>query len=347
MQRRDLFRSFHLPENAPVDQTPVPLVTVSRTAMGGEFEISYNKNLYPLGTKFALDALDEISRLEKKLSVFLADSFVSYMNTVAPFSAVSLDEELFELIRLSLEISGRTFGAVDITSTPLWKLWGFDTKKFRVPEPAAIAAALENLGSHLVQLDATARTVAFARPGVALSFGSVGKGFALDVASKTLENCEMHDFLFHGGMSSVCARGNFRPECAESGWTIGVAHPMRPGERLAEIQLVNESLGTSGSQKQFFRHNNRRYSHVLDPRSGHPAEHVLMVTVVAETAFVADALSTAFFVLEPDEVQTYCSEHPGVAALLLLTTSEAPGYKISTFGFREGQLRFPEAEQHT
>ena len=331
MDRRDFFQSFHRAEPPMQEVTPVPLLAVSRQAMAGEFEVSFDKTLYPWGTEIAIAALDEVQRLERKLSVFLPDSQVSYINKVAAFDPVPLDDELFELIRFCLDLSEQTGGAIDITSTPLWKLWGFADKKVRVPTASEIANALETVGSRFVELDDATRTIRFTRAGVQLNFGCVGKGLALDAASRVLENAEMRDFQIHGGLSSVLTRGNFRQN--EPGWTLGVAHPVYPGQRLAEIRLVDESLGTSGSQKQFFLHQNRRYGHILDPRTGYPSEQTLMVTVVARSAMLADALSTAFYVMQPAEVEAYCTAHPDISTLLVLASEKSPQFEVCSFDF--------------
>ena len=125
------------------------------------------------------------------------------------------------------------------------------------------------------------------------------------------------------------------------GWTIGISHPIRQGRRFAEVRLTHEALGTSGSQHQFFIHQGKRYSHIIDPRSGRPAEGVLMATVIAPTAALADALSTAFFVLRPEQTAEYCRHHPGIAALLVLPGDhEAADCRILHFGFEQNQIRF-------
>ncbi|MCL2305473.1 MAG: FAD:protein FMN transferase [Planctomycetaceae bacterium] len=338
MDRRDFFQSFRKAEYSELDSVSVPLLVVSREAMAGEFAVSFDKTLYPWGTEIALAALDEVQRLERKLSVFLPDSQVSFINKVASFSPVSLDEELFDLVQFCLDLSEQTGGAIDITSTPLWKLWGFADKKVRIPTAGEIAAALETVGTRFVELDETAGTIRFTKPGVQLSFGCVGKGLALDAASRVLENAGMRDFQIHGGLSSVLTRGNFRR--SEPGWTLGVAHPIYPEQRLAEIRLLDESLGTSGSQKQFFLHQNRRYGHILDPRTGYPSEHTLMVTVVAGSAMLADVLSTAFYVMPPTEVETYCAAHPDVAALLVLASDQNPQFEVRSFGLPDEKIRW-------
>ena len=106
------------------------------------------------------------------------------------------------------------------------------------------------------------------------------------------------------------------PEKVHAPWKIGVKDPLRDQRRLGQIELHDRALGTSGTQFQSFRHRGRRYGHILDPRSGWPAEGVLSVTVLAPTAAEADALSTAFYVMGPEAAMDYCRQHPSIAAIL-------------------------------
>ena len=151
-----------------------------------------------------------------------------------------------------------------------------------------------------------------------LNLGGIGKGHALDRMSEMLRGDAVEHFLLHGGHSSVLARGSRAGSTAEqSGWTVGLAHPLRPGERLAEFRLQNQALGTSGSGTQYFYHQGQRYGHIIDPRSGRPAGAVLSSTVIAPTAAEADALSTAFYVGGIELARGYCESHPDVAAVLV------------------------------
>ncbi len=300
--------------------------------MHGEFEVAFLRGKYPQGTEAALDALDEVERLEQKLSVFRFDSRVQYVNMTAHESPVPLDDELFDLVAQSLDIGGATDGAVDITSGPLWKAWGFARRNACLPSDADLRAALNKVGFRNIELNRDNRTIRFAKPGMELNFGCVGKGFALDVAATKLKAKGVDEFLFHGGLSSVLASGN--------DWTVGVAHPMRPGKRLAEIFLKDIAVGTSGSQQQFFRYQGKRYSHLIDPRTGRPAEGVLSVTVVAPTGTLSELLSTAFFVMGPDKAEQYCSNHPEIAALFVVPTTKRSGFDVRSFGFDEKMLRF-------
>lgn len=123
------------------------------------------------------------------------------------------------------------------------------------------------------------------------------------------------------------------------GWTIGLAHPLMPERRVAELWLRDRALATSGSTWQFFRSGGKRYSHIIDPRSGYPAEGVLSATVLAPTAAEADALSTAFFVLGAEKVSEFCARRRDVAAALVLERETSPGYEIAAFNLEPEVFR--------
>jgi thiamine biosynthesis lipoprotein len=125
---------------------------------------------------------------------------------------------------------------------------------------------------------------------------------------------------------------------AAGGWTVGVCDPLHPERRLAEIELRDRGLGTSGSTMQFFRHRGRRYAHILDPRTGQPAEGVLSVTVVAPTAALADGLSTAFFVMGPEATEAFCRDRPEIAALFVCPSARSGRPEIHAMGFGEEEL---------
>ncbi|MBA3316015.1 MAG: FAD:protein FMN transferase [Planctomycetaceae bacterium] len=202
-----------------------------------------------------------------------------------------------------------------------------------------------------MQLDAETRTVAFDRRGVGLNFGAIGKGYALDrcgerlgeketgvrtqeserlrpeVGSRTLDaNLEsvrspfpvprspLASFCLSGGHSSVLARGSHN---GLDGWPVGIGNPLFTSRRLGTLLLKNQALGTSGSNVQFYRHEGARYGHILDPRTARPAGGLLSATVVAPTAAIADALSTAFFVLGVEKAREVCDNQPLIGALLI------------------------------
>jgi thiamine biosynthesis lipoprotein len=301
------------------------LLAVRRKVMNDHFEASFPRRNFPQGTEAALNALDEVERVEQLLSIFRFDSRIHYVNLTAHENPVRLDKELFDLILQCVRLAEETDGAVDITSGALWKVWGFAKRQGRIPSMEELEVAKECTGYQLLELDETAQTIRFKKTGIELNFGCVGKGFALDIAAEKLRELEVHRFLFCGGLSSMLASGD--------GWKIGIAHPLRPGQRLRELALNDIAVSTSGSQKQFFRHGGRRYSHLINPRSGEPAEGILTTTVLAPTATQAELLSTAFFILGAEKAADYCLHHPEISALLTIPSEHA-----SNFNFTDPQF---------
>ncbi len=338
------------PDSAAPSPPSTCLLEVSRRAMACEFHVFFNAGQYENATEAGLEALDLLEPLEKQLSFFRATSEISRINRLAAAEPVEVEPGLFALLETSLRISHQTDGAFDITAAPLWQVWGFSRRAGRLPSEDEIEEARRRVGHQLVELDPERRIVRFRKPGVELNLGSIGKGFALDRCGERLEAAGIADFLFHGGLSSLLARGerlddrpiplSSSPRGADSrGWSVGVAHPLRPGVRLAELRLVDRALATSGSGVQFFRHQGQRYGHILDPRTGHPAEGTLSVTVLAPTAAEADALSTALFVLGPREAADVCRRRADLSAVLITPAEHGRGVELTAIGLDDADLR--------
>lgn len=304
-----------------VDPEPAPraeefaLLRIARRAMATQFEV-----LLPYGTPQALTlaetALDEIDHLEDQLTVYREHSEVSRLNRLAAGRPLVVEERLFGLLELARRISEDTSGAFDITTGALSKAWGFFRHAGRVPSLEERAEVLTRVGIRHVVLDAEQRSVRYLRPGLEINLGSIGKGYALDRAADLLRNqCHLPAALLHGGHSSVYAIGNEPGQ--KRGWAVGIRHPWVPDRRLAVVRLKDRGLGTSAATFQHLEYNGRKLGHILDPRSGWPAEGIASATVLAATAAEADALATAFFILGVDTARAYCETHPGIGAVLL------------------------------
>jgi thiamine biosynthesis lipoprotein len=311
------------PKNAAaVEKSAPPLLHVSRDAMACEFEIFFDPVRYPSGADVAVVALDLVSALEEQMTVYRDTSELSRLNAIASFRPVAIEEELFQLFQQAKLLSEQTGGAFDITAGQLSKTWGFYRREGRMPAQDEIASALATVGYEQLRLNDAAFTAQFQKPGMEINLGAIGKGHALDRAADLLAEKELRDCLLHGGNSSVLARGH---RCGDAGgWTIALKHPLRPNERFAEFFLHNQALGTSGSGTQYFHHGGKRYGHIIDPRTGWPAEQILSSTVIAPTAAEADALATALYVMTLEEAAAFAKRRPDVAALLT-TRGKHPG----------------------
>ncbi len=297
------------------------LLSVSREAMACLFEIVFDAATYRDRTDIAVAALDLVERLEDQLTIFRDTSEIAAVNRRAVDEAVIVEEGLFHLLRRAVELSQATGGAFDITAGRLSKVWGFFRRQGQMPAPEDINEALAAVGWRYLQLDDATCSVRFLRPGLELNLGAIGKGYALDRAGDELARGGISDFLIHGGNSSVLARGERHADATV--WSIALRHPLKPSVRLAEFVLRDQALGTSGSGTQFFHHQGKRYGHIIDPRSGWPAEQVLSATVIAPTAEQADALSTALYVMGLDAARAFCQSHPEISALLVTQTTAA------------------------
>ncbi len=287
-------------------------LTIARRAMACEFSVTI-----PAGRGGAVDAgcaaLDEVERLEEKLSVYKEESALSLLNRNAAAGPVPVDDELFGLLRAASALSAATGGAFDPASGALIDAWGFFRGPCRVPSPAELARALAASGCRHVLLDDRDRSVRFTRPGLWLNLGGVGKGFAIDRALERIRG--VRSALMQGGQSSL--KGIGAPAGQPRGWPVDIQDPGRPGRCVARVWLRDRALGTSGADQRFFVENGRRYGHVLDPRTGMPSAHVLAASAVARTALEADALSTAFFVMGLEGTRHFCARHRQVSAVLV------------------------------
>lgn len=290
---------------------------VSRRAMACDFSL-----LVPAQCRRAVDAgcaaLDEVERLESKLSAYRADSDLSYMNRNACQAPVVVDDEVFVLCQRAARITGETGGAFDIATGALTKAWGFFCGPKRVPGQGELEAALAASGMAQVELELAKRTVRYRRPGLEINPGSIGKGYAIDRGLERIRGVRC--VLMQGGQSSLKAVG--APPDEPRGWRVAIGDPHRPGRAVATVWLKDRALGTSGAANQYFIEGGRRYGHVLDPRTGWPADQLASASALASSAAEADALSTAFFVMGVEGTRQYCRRHPEAGAVLVTKPGE-------------------------
>lgn len=296
------------------------LLHVHRRAMACRFEATLPEG-ERRGVGSACAALDEVDRLEAQLSVFRESSEVSFINRRAAAEPVKIDESLFALLGQCVELHRETGGAFDITSGPLTRCWGFFRRQGRIPGDGEITLARQSVGSEKMLLDRKSRSIMFACAGLEINLGSIGKGYALDRAASVLKG-RVRNALLSGGSSSMLAMGS--GDYKREGWLVGIRHPVDCNRRMATVRLYDAALSTSGGEEQFFVHEGRRYGHIIDPRTGAPSDRVSGVTVIARSAAVCDALSTAFFVGGRELAERYCEAHSEVLVLMLESGSCEP-----------------------
>lgn len=246
------------------------------------------------------EAFDEIQRLEARLSLYCDSSEIAHVNARAVLEPVRVSPGVFRLLAQAASLSAETGGAFDITIGPLMKCWGFVRGSGQLPDPASLTAARAGVGMSLVELDATNFTVRFKREGVMLDLGAIGKGHAVGVAAEVLREAGVSSALIHGGTSSVFALGH--PPDAEA-WKVAIEQTAEDrdaaGTLLAVVPLCDEALSVSAVWGKSFQSGGKNFGHVIDPRTGEPAERALLAAVVLPDSTQADALSTALLTLGP------------------------------------------------
>jgi FAD:protein FMN transferase len=328
MNRRDFFDAgtlartagpviaplIDLPPTTPTPNLDESLLRISRPAMATLFELMLPFSC-PDATAVASENLDLIDELEAQMTVYRDESEVSRINRLAFEQEIPVEPRLFGLLSESARLTTQTWGAFDITSGPLIKTWGFFRRQGRVPSPTERQEAMNRVGMKHVELNAERSTIRFRRPGMEFNLGSIGKGYALDRCREKLQHLGVGSALVHGGGSSVIALGSQPNE--NRGWPVGLRHPWETDRRIGIVYLRNQAMGTSAATYQHFEYKSRKLGHLLDPRTGQPAEGIASATAIADSAATADALATAFYILGVDKTRLYCQTHPEVGAILL------------------------------
>lgn len=258
----------------------------------------------------AQKAFAEIERIEDLLSSFKEDSVISKINNSGT-EEIFLDEEVFNILSRAKYFSEASSGAFDMTVMPLLELWGFHSKKYRVPAAEEIEAALKKVGSDKIVLDSRRRSIRFLAPGMKIDLGGIAKGYASDRAIGVLRNCGIHNAL------AACA-GDIRVmgrKSAKEKWSIGIQDSRKRGMITDQLKLEDSSVSTSGSYERFFEAGGKRYSHIIDPRTGWPVDNdLLSVTIIAQDSVTSDTLATAVFVLGRAKGLELLEKFPSVQA---------------------------------
>lgn len=318
----------------PSTSHPLPelhTLVVGREAMACRFEVVFNAGEVPDATELGLAALDLVDEIEERITVYRESSELVRLNTTAAQGWQSVAGDLLSLLMLARSLHAKTGGGFDPAAGSLVRAWGFLRRQGRIPDAAMLASAREQSGMAHVEIDERAGRVRFTRPGIEINLGAIGKGWALDAVIGLITAAGVGSVLVHGGSSSVRALGVQGPALpGRRGWRVGVRHPLRPGRRLATVTLVDAALGTSGSGTQFFVDRGRRLGHILDPRTGVPAEGVLSSTVITPQAADADALSTALYVLGPAGLEKIAPAGGDTAAILVVPARSSATVRILT-----------------
>jgi thiamine biosynthesis lipoprotein len=238
----------------------------------------------------------ELEDINQALSTYIPESEISRLNDNPATSGLTLSPRFATVLEAALRIGAMSDGAYDVTVGPLVELWGFGARQTgdAFPPERDILEAKARVGSQRLRWDPS--TAALERPqGLRVDLSSIAKGYAVDRLSEILAEAGVSDSLVEIG-GELRARGN-RPEGGP--WRLAVESPDPAAMRFVEaLSLTDASVATSGDYRNFFEHEGKRYSHLVDPRSGYPVAHELVsVTVIDPQCMLADGMATALIVM--------------------------------------------------
>jgi thiamine biosynthesis lipoprotein len=281
--------------------------------MGGRFDIS-------LVAKDSLHAeqnidtvIAEISRIERLISDWKADSQVSKVNRNAGIMPVKVDPEVFALTERAIALSKATKGAFDISFAAMDRIWKFDGSMTKMPSAEAIKRSVQKVGYQNIILNKVNSTIFLKLKGMKIGFGALGEGYAADKCRAMMLGRGINAGIVNA--SGDMSTWGKQPDGTD--WSIGITNPMREDTLLAIVPLKKGAVVTSGSYRKFVEFNGKRYSHIINPATGYPATGLISVTIFGPSAEVANGLSTSIMVLGKQAGQVFIQKYPAYSYMMI------------------------------
>ena len=285
------------------------ILRFSHNAMATVFEILFVEEDENYAAQAANSAFNELDRLEQELSFFLENSDISRINSLSKNEITTIGSDTFDCLKQCVRLFQWTKGAFDITMRPLFELWKrYDYPKNQ-PHEDEISIVMSEIGLPWLQIIEDSHQVCLMNKSIQIDLGGFGKGYAIDVLKRHLDDWEIKNGLIHSGHSTVSTVSK-SPESMK--WPLSISDPKNPDIILKRIDLIHGALSGSGLKKG---------QHIIDPRSGIPVGNKLAAWAFAPEAGEADALSTAFMVMTHEEITNY-SEKYTVSGLVIDNDSD-------------------------
>lgn len=291
---------------------------------------------YGSGAEAAVkDAFKRIDEIEQSCSLQVSTSDVNRINNAAGSSFVPVGPDVLKIIKKALEYSKMSGGAFDITVGPITSLWKLGTNEARVPSPEEIKAKLPLVGYEKIKLDDKNNSVMLEKPGMIIDLGGIAKGYAASQAVDILKSHGIKKAIVNLGGSSVYVIGSKDNNLP---WSIGLQHP-RLAQGAGFLGIIKESdkaISTSGDYERYIIKDGKRYHHIIDPKTGYPAESgVIADTVVLDSSINnnpmnADGLSTIVFILGPEKGMQFIKNIQGAECIIVTSDKKllvSPGLK--------------------
>ncbi len=281
--------------------------------MGSRFDITVVAENEKEGNDFIDIAVNEIRRIETLISSWDSLSETSQIIKNAGIKPVKVDKELFDLIARSVKISELTDGAFDISYASMDRIWKFDGSMKRLPTNKEVAASVAKVGYKNIVLDPQAQTVFLKFKGMRIGFGALGKGYAADKAKDLLISLGVKGGIMNasGDLSTWGTQPDGKP------WMVGITNPMNKEKVFSWFPINGNAVVTSGSYEKFVEFNGKKYTHIIDPRTGWPASGLTSVSIFAPKAELADALATGVFVMGRETGLDFINQLPGVECVIV------------------------------
>jgi len=265
------------------------------------------------------EGFKEIKRLEHLLNYFSPDSDISRINRSAGIMPVKVSRDTIEIIKKAIMISEATKGAFNPAMGPVIRLWKFSRQNqaSTIPSEEEISKALKLVDYKRIKIDEKTSEVYLDTEGMELDLGGIAKGYAADRAIEVIKEMGIKAALVAvaGDIKGFGLRPNGKP------WHIGIQDPRPPEHKpdsvFATLYLKDKAISTSGDYQRFFIKNGKRYHHIIDPKTGYPAESsTISVSVITDDGFMTDGLSTAMFIFPPEKAITFL-ESLGVEGVIV------------------------------
>lgn len=248
------------------------------------------------------EAVDEINRLETVLSAQKKESDIYKLNQTG---SGTLSEDTKDIVSEALKINKTTNGAFDISIYPLMVKWGFTTQKYNVPSKSEISKLLKNVDSSKVEFDEKSSSIKLGK-NMKIDLGGIAKGYTSSRVMQIFKDCGVTSGLVSLG-GNVQALGT---KTDGTDWQIAIENPDKSSDYIGVVSVKDKAVITSGGYERYFEKNGKTYHHILDPKTGYPAESGLKsVTIVSDNGTLADALSTSLFVMGKEKALDYWREH--------------------------------------
>ncbi|MEO1257783.1 MAG: FAD:protein FMN transferase [Bacteroidota bacterium] len=260
----------------------------------------------------------EIKRIENLISSWKDNSSTGRVNAMSGIAPVRVEKELFDLIRRCQKLSKITKGAFDISGTLSRYYWTFNDQASKMPTPEKLAELKRLVNYHHIILNEEQQTVFLKEKGMKIGFGAIGKGYAAVRAKLVMRQLGIESGLVNAAGDLLCWG---RP-LANKPWTVKISDPEAPEKPLAEFSIPHGSVVTSGGYEKYAFIDGKKYSHIIDPRTGWPVEGLKSVSIICPNPELGDALATAVTVLGQDAGLALINRLKGVECLLVNNENE-------------------------